>query len=380
VTVKVFMSLSSPAGSAFAAGNASTIDQVGYSENASVDQTGSPSDAVAQISQGVAGADEYSLANVTQGGGAGNEASITQSQAPYSAVRNPSNVSNSNQQGSDGTITVVQVGNDSSSISQLGGSSYEHALVGQSNNYNSAGIQQGGVQELAVVNQEEGTGNSASIVQSGTGNNLYAPLLFPNAVEGPNNLVWSENVPSDSVLPGTSTNYTIYGPVGAVVDQNGSNNVGNINQAGYQNFADVSQGNQDGSANNNGSISQAAGLYQSDALMYQDGQNNTAAINQAGSGTAYSTIWQIGTSNQGYSTQVGSEHSVIGQGTGADNAAVTSPVSNDYASVDQTHGNDASFVYQTGNNDTAYVAQNYTANATSTVTQGGSYNTASVHQ
>ena len=369
------------AGSAFAAGNASTIDQVGYSENASVDQSGSPSDAVAQISQGVHGADEYSLANVTQGGGAGNEASINQSQAPYSAVRNPSNVSNSNQQGSDGTITVVQVGNDSSSISQLVGSSYEHALVGQSDNYNSAGIQQGGVQELAVVNQEQGTGNSASIVQSGTGDNVFAPTA--TYTHGPNNLRWYENVPADSVLPGTNPDpnvYTLYGPVGAVVDQNGSNNVGNINQAGYQNFANVAQGDLDGSANNNGSISQGSGLYQSDAVIYQDGQNNTAAINQAGSGTTYSTVWQYGNSNQAYSTQVGSEHSVIGQGVTGDEVAFPNTVSSDYASVDQTTGGDNSLVTQTGNNDTAYVAQNYTANATSTVTQGGSYNTASVHQ
>ncbi|HXQ15844.1 MAG TPA: hypothetical protein VN814_14600 [Caulobacteraceae bacterium] len=370
------------AGSAFAAGNASTIDQIGYAENASVDQSGSPSDAVAQITQGVTAADEYNSANVTQGGGAGNQASITQNQVGYAAVSDPSNVSNSDQQGTDGTITVVQEGNNSSSISQLQFSSYEHALVGQSDNYNSAGIQQGGTQELAVVNQEEGTGNSASIVQSGTGDNVYAPSLLTATPPppGPNNLQWYENVPTDSVLPGTPAGDTVYGPVGAVVDQNGSNNIGNINQAGFQNFADVAQGGQDGSANNVGSISQGASLYQSDGVMYQDGHNNIAAINQSGAGTTYSTVWQNGNSNQAYSTQVGSEHSVIGQGVTGDDGAYPNTVTSDFASVDQTSGGDNSLVTQLGDNDAAYVAQTSTANATSTILQNGNYDVASVHQ
>jgi hypothetical protein len=182
------------------------------------------------------------------------------------------------------------------------------------------------------------------------------------------------------VLPGASGGATIYGPVGAIVDQNGSNNSGSINQAGYQNFADVAQGNQDESSNNTGSINQGSGLYQSDAVEYQDGHNNVASINQAGSGTTYSTVWQNGNSNQAYSTQVGSEHSVIGQGVTGDEAAIVNSVTSDYASVDQESGGDNSLVTQTGNNDTAYVTQDNVANATSTIMQGGSFNTASVRQ
>ena len=91
------------AGSAFAAGNASTIDQIGYAENASVDQSGSSSDAIAQITQGLvptAATDEYNSASVTQGG-VGNQAYVMQSQDGYGASI-PSNVSNSDQQGAQG--------------------------------------------------------------------------------------------------------------------------------------------------------------------------------------------------------------------------------------------------------------------------------------
>ena len=373
------------AGSAFAAGNASTIDQIGFDNNAAVDQSGSPSGAVAVIDQGLAATqttDAFNHANVTQGGGAGNQALITQSQGAYGAVSNPSNVSNSDQQGTDGSVTVVQVGDNSSSVSQLNVSSNEFALVGQSHSANSSSIIQGGNSEFALVNQEDGTGNSANIGQSGTGAGNIAPRA--HAVAGPNNLVWSENVPGSpevSVLPGAASGLTAYGPTGASVDQVGSNNVGNVNQAGFQNFADVSQENDSSTGGNTGFVSQGASLFQSDGLMYQLGQNNIASINQSGGGTTYSTVWQNGNSNQAYSTQIDSEHSVIGQGVDGDGNCCGAPaVNNDYASVDQTTGGDNSLVTQLGSNDTAFVSQTSTANATSTITQGGSFNVASVHQ
>jgi trimeric autotransporter adhesin len=371
------------AGGAFAAGNASTIDQIGTGNTAAVDQTGSPSDAVATITQGLANSDANNSASVTQGGGAGNVATVTQSQGPY-AVNNPSNRETSNQQGTGGVVTVIQVGDNTSTVQQLSGSIDEVALVGQSDVGNSSSISQGGTSEFALVNQEEGTGNSAGIVQSGTGAGDITPT-DQGVAHGPNNLYWSENVPDDSVLPGASSGLTTYGETGAVVDQVGSNNVGAINQAGFQNFADVSQENDTSPGGNTGTVSQGAGLFQSDGVMYQLGQNNGAAINQSGSGTTYSTIWQNGNLNQAYSTQVGSETSVIGQGvTGdgprtSDDSFVTA-VNNDYAAADQTSGNDNSLITQTGDSDTANVFQTVTANATSTIMQGGSNNTATVRQ
>ncbi|HEY5006791.1 MAG TPA: hypothetical protein VII42_02235, partial [Caulobacteraceae bacterium] len=327
--------------------------------------------------------DAFNHASVTQGGGSGNQASITQSQGGFGAVSNPSNVSNSDQEGANGFVTVVQVGNDTSSISQLVNSSSEHAVVGQSNNGNSAAVQQGGQNEFALVNQEEGTGNSASIAQSGTGNGVDGPNA--GHVFGVGDQYRNENLPNDSVLV-AANGPTTYGPVGAYVDQIGSNQVGQINQQGFQNFADVSQGDPSAIGSGNmGYISQGAGVSESDAVIYQQGQQNIASINQS-NGTSYSTVWQNGSSNQAYSTQVGSDSSVIAQGqVGAGNEPGTIPtpgpaVSGDYASVDQTTGGDNSLVNQTGNNDSAYVSQTSTANAMSTITQGGSFNVASVHQ
>ncbi len=360
------------AGGAFAAGNSSTIDQIGTFNNAAVDQTGSASDGVATVTQ----SDSYNSANVTQGG-AGNQAAVTQSNGSFGAVTNPSNVSNSNQQGQDGGLTVVQVGNSTSTISQSSGSANEHALVGQSGNSDAANINQNGNAELAMVNQELGNGNSAVIAQAGTGNGVYVPSS--SSVSGGGNLRWNENVPGDSVLPGASSGQTVYGPVGAFVDQLGSNESGSISQSGFQNFADVAQGNDAGGAFNAGSITQGGGMVQSDAVMFQDGQFNIASIDQEGAGSSYSTIWQHGVSNQAYSSQVGSETSKIEQGFTDDNATEGASVSGDYASVSQSGGGDSSTVNQSGNNDTALVSQ-LGANATSSISQGGSFNTANVHQ
>ncbi|MGH6957321.1 MAG: hypothetical protein ACREEW_11720, partial [Caulobacteraceae bacterium] len=366
-------------GTAFAAGNATTIDQIGYANNATVDQTGSPSGAVAQVTQGTAATDEYNSASVTQGGGANNQASVKQSQGSFGAAHNPTNSSTSNQQGADGTATVIQVGNSTSSISQLSGSTYEHALVGQLGNNDTSSIQQGGTEELAVVNQESGPGNtlatgsnSASIVQSGTGDNVDTASVYTNTPSpGPGDLHWHENVPPDSVLPGSPT-LTVWGPVGAVVDQVGSNNVGAINQAGVHNFADVSQENDNAPGGNYGAVTQGAGLTESDGVMFQWGQSNTVVINQSGAGMTFSTAWQNGTSNRAYSTQIGSEHSVISQGVIGDDVSWVTPVQADYASVDQSGGGDTSTVTQLGDNDTANVSQ-FAANATSTISQSGSY-------
>ena len=103
------------AGSALAAGNDSTIDQAGISQNAAVDQSNSTGNSVASITQ----VDAYNSAGVTQGG-SGNQATVNQSQGADAANRIPSNVSASDQIGVNGVISVIQVGNNSSSISQLG--------------------------------------------------------------------------------------------------------------------------------------------------------------------------------------------------------------------------------------------------------------------
>jgi hypothetical protein len=359
------------AGGAFADGNSSTIDQIGTFNNAAVDQTGSASDGVATVTQ----SDSYNSAGVTQGG-AGNQAAVTQSNGSFGAVRNPSNVSSSDQEGLTGGLTVIQVGNSSSSISQSSGSVNEHALVGQSGNLDTSVINQGGNAELAMVNQELGSSNSATIAQAGTGNGEYTPN---NGAPGGGNLRWYENVPTDSVLPGAGSGQTLYGPVGAFVDQLGSNESGSISQAGFQNFADVAQGNNAGGAFNSGSVTQGGGMVQSDGVMFQDGQFNIASIDQQGAGSSYSTVWQHGVSNQAYSSQVGSETSRIEQGFIDDNGDEGAAVSGDYASVAQSGGGDNSTVNQSGNNDTALVSQ-LGANATSSISQGGSFNTANVHQ
>lgn len=374
------------ASTAFAAGNSSEIDQIGYANTASVDQTGSPSNAKATVTQ----SDEYNDAAVVQGGGSGNVATITQSQGTYGATRNYSNISGSNQQGTNGLVTVIQVGDNTSSVDQLAGSSGEYALVGQSNINNTSAISQGGTKEFALVNQEYGSGNAASIVQSGTGYGNsgpgagnYTPTPSSPRIHGPGNLWWSENLPGDSVLtPGAGGN-TRYGQTGADVDQVGSNNVGSISQAGNQNFADVSQENDTGTGGNHGAIVQGVGVYHSDAVMYQWGQNNIATLSQGGAGTSYSTAWQYGDSNQAYATQDGSETSVIAQGVTGDgprDGTFIGGISGDYALVDQTSGGDSSRIVQLGSNDTAYVYQTVSANATSLINQGGTYNLAVVHQ
>ncbi len=127
-------------------------------------------------------------------------------------------------------------------------------------------------------------------------------------------------------------------------------------------------------------------------MIYQDGgTGNLASISQTGAGTAYSTIWQFGTANQAYSTQVGSEKSIIAQGNtneegvnNIDPAVSMVPtemvkVSNDYASVDQSGGGDYSLLSQIGDNDSATVTQ-AGANASSIIAQVGSSNVATVHQ
>jgi hypothetical protein len=360
------------AGGAMAAGNSSDIQQIGTSNNASVDQTAEASDGVVSINQ----SDSYNTASATQGG-AGNQASVTQSNGSFGAVTNPSNQSTSNQQGQNGAVTVVQVGNSTSNITQYGNSSNEHALVGQSGNGDNSTISQAGASELAMVNQELGTGNSASISQAGIGSADFAP--HNGGIAGGGNLRWNENVPSDSVLPGAHASLTTYGPTGATIDQLGTNETGAITQGGYQNFADVAQGNDAGGLGNNGSIAQGAGMALSDAVMFQDGQYNTASISQQGFGSSYSTIWQHGVSNQAYSTQTGSQTSTIQQGFVDDNTNEGAAVSGDYANVNQSGGGNNSVVNQSGNNDWASVSQ-VNANATSTISQGGSFNVATVHQ
>ncbi len=362
------------------AGNNTTIQQVGTAQHATADQTNSTDGGVIQITQGLdatAGSDGYNQATATQGG-SGNQASITQSQGLY-GVANPSNTSTSDQEGVNGTVTVVQVGNNISNITQ--GGVNEHAIVGQSNNFNTSTIVQAGVGELGLVNQEEGTGNVATIAQAGTGDGTFAGFVDGTQSAGPGpNLHWHENLPSDSVIPGVSTGHTLYGPTGAVVDQNGNNNNGAINQAGYQNFADVSQGNQDGSFNNSASVTQGAGQYYSAAVVYQDGSGNIAQMNQQGSGSSYATTWQQGSGNQAYTSQTGSEYSVIGQGIAGEGFGASMNVNNNYANVNQTSGNDASTITQMGNSGQAWVSQTAQANATSTITQGGSFSVAVVRQ
>ena len=140
----------------------------------------------------------------------------------------------------------------------------EIALVGQSGDENSSAIAQNGTNEFAVVNQEEGGNNVASISQAGTGNGSNGPQANP--VRAGANLWRNENVPMDSVLAGAAGGNTDYGPVGAYVDQQGNSNTGVVSQQGLDNFADVSQGNQDGSANNTGVITQGAGIFFTDAV------------------------------------------------------------------------------------------------------------------
>jgi hypothetical protein len=362
------------AGSALAAGNNASIDQIGFTQTATVDQTTSSSDAVATVHQ----SDAYNLANVTQGA-SGNHADVTQSQGSYGAVRNPSNISNSNQQGTNSALTVVQVGNSTAGITQYGSSNGEDALIGQNGNGNTANIGQQGTSELAVIVQTHASNNQASISQSGTGNGDFSAKPYLPRPTGPGNLVWSENTDSSSGLPGSGSGLTRYGPVGAVVDQDGSSDIGNISQAGLDNFADVSQ---DSGSNNTGTISQGSGNYYSDGLIYQHGSFNVASISQVGAGSAYSTVWQNGTSNQAYSSQNGANHSAIEQGFNSDANDLAGSVDHEYASVSQGGGGgNTSEVRQLGSNDTANVTQ-FGANASASIVQhaGGSFNTATIHQ
>jgi len=386
------------AGAAFAAGNDATIDQIGNVGSATVDQTQSSGDAVATITQGTGtGANDfYNTASVTQGGSA-NQATITQSQGDFGVVTNPSNTSISDQEGASGVIIVTQVGNSASSIQQTSTASNEHAFVGQLGSGDASGIIQSGASELAVVNQEPGgpgqvgtgTGNTAAIVQSGTGDGVFSSVQFDAVNFNPNPaLFWYENVPGDSLLPGTSAGNTQWGPVGAIVDQLGQNNIGAINQAGYENFADVSQENDfSGNVGNTDGITQGIGNFYSDAVTYQYGQGNTIFLTQEGSGSAYSVAFQQGNNNQAYVAQTGSETSTVGQGMTVDITNPTSPdafdanaVNNDYANVTQSSGGDTSTVFHSGDSNQAWVSQTVQANATSTINQSGGSNAAVVKQ
>ena len=371
------------AGAAYAAGNSSTIDQdrLFAKRQRGSDEFHRRPVAWLRRSDATQASDEYNAASVVQGG-SGNHATVTQSQGAFGADRIPSNISNSDQEGVNNTLVVVQVGNNTSSVLQTNSANGEYALVGQNNNANSAAIVQSGTNEMGLINQDDGSSNVAGITQSGIGDGNHTPVAYGTPVSGPGNLVWHENVPNDSSLPNVPA-LTTYGPAGAYIDQVGSNHTGSINQSGYWNFADVAQGDggngaSNGSVGDIGAITQGAGQYYSDAVMFQDGSYNIASISQTGSGSSYSTVWQLGNSNVAYSTQVGSEHSAINQGFDGDGFG-GSAVSNNYANVYQQGGGDTSTVTQTGNSDQAWVSQ-YGAGATSTVNQGGSFNLAVVHQ
>ena len=375
------------AGVAFAEGNASTIAQIGTSQNAAVDQTQSSGGSVAQITQGLADGDANNQASVTQGA-SNNQASVTQSQSGF-GVASPSNTATVDQQGAGGSALVLQVGNNAANVQQLSGAIGETAEVSQSNNFNSATVVQQGTNEFGLVNQEAGTGNVASITQTGTGSGPVTPIDQNASLPTPgpgSNLFRGENVPNDSGLPGAANSITTYGPTGAYVDQGGANNQGTVSQAGVNNFADVAQGQPGDATGNIGTVTQGMGLTNTDGVMYQQGNGNIASINQSGDGSSYSTVWQNGNGNQASSTQVGSENSVIAQGQqnvgkepGSIPTPADTPANSDFASVDQRGGNDTSLVNQTGSNDQAFVSQQ-NAGATSTVTQGGSFNVANVHQ
>lgn len=361
------------------AGNNTTITQLGTSQNAQVDQTRSSDAGVVQITQGLSatqGTDGYNQAFATQGG-SGNQATITQSQGAY-GLANPSNTSTSDQEGVNGTVVVVQLGNNTSNINQGGNS--EHALVGQANNFNQSTIVQTGNSELGVVNQQNGVSNVAMISQSGTGTGVSGGsstfIASPSA-----NQIWYEELMTGSVLPGASTGTILYGPTGAVIDQNGNNHSGTINQAGYQNFADIAQGLQDGSSNDTATITQGGATVYAEGLIQQSGgSSNFASLDQEGSGTAYALTDQNGNNNQAYTYQVGTEHSVINQGYTGAIPSISGVVNGNYANVSQTSGNDTSMITQSGNYGQAWVSQASQAGASSTITQGGAYSYASVHQ
>lgn len=357
------------AGVAFASGSTSTVTQSGINQVANVNQVNSSSGAVSTITQ----VDGYNNAAVTQGG-SGNIASINQSQGAYGAIHSPSNNSVSDQEGVNSKVTVIQKGNSSSNVLQNGSANGEHAIVFQQNNDSTASIVQGGTNELGLVNQEEGTGNSASIVQSGTGDGIDLA-----SSGGPGHLRWREHLPTDS--PVGDTLPLAYGPDGATIDQVGTNNIGAISQQGYLNFADVAQGDQGSpGVGNYGSIVQGAGQYYTDGVIYQQGNANTATITQIGTGSSYSTVWQNGTSNQGYSAQSGySDVSKIEQGFVDDNGNSGAPTNNEFAVVNQSGANESSEVRQSGSFNTAYVTQSTGGNA-SLVVQSGSGNYSNVVQ
>ncbi|RYF74944.1 MAG: hypothetical protein EOO39_07720 [Cytophagaceae bacterium] len=275
--------------------NTSTATQVGYNNNAIVDQrsnaerAGAGLENVATINQGTSGANgdtHDNLANTTQKGH-NNTSTTTQTGISHEAyVDQQSALTN-------GQATITQSGTDHlASIVQNGSSVNPGGMYGP----NSAFITQSGQNQRGFVTQLT-DGNNATLEQSG--NNNQATVNQGTAGE----------------LPGNSGDHT------ALVQQFGSFDVSTITQTGTQNSAKTYQTEYD----NQIVIVQSNGLNRA-AMSQQDGTSNRANITQSGNnntlmGLSDEYARQSGTNNQFISNQSGGFGTIqLGQ-TGTGNIA-----------------------------------------------------------
>ena len=255
---------------------------------------------------------------------------------------------------------------------------------------NSASLSQSGTGNNSTTTQV-GNLQTATVSQSGTGNYNYneqyshfsqvtnvtqigasnAAYTFQNADAGPSNLIQVyQNGTSNLAVANQSDYWTINSQ--AIINQVGGSHVGYVYQLGAIN--DVAVIDQSGYAGR-AYIQQGAGGYGSSTNSY-------ALIQQYSNfGPQYGTIYQFGDNDQAYIYQ--------NANAGPNNyATIYQSGNNNYALINQsdfytwyTTGQ----IVQVGNNNTAALYQygggaNFSTNSAAYITQNGSYNTATLQQ
>ncbi|MCL3880775.1 hypothetical protein [Marivita sp. GX14005] len=307
--------------------NDSTIDQIGLSNMATVDQTGG--------SEGISGIEQI---------GGSHQASVTQSDNPNNGTPNfnvASNTSNIYQEGSGAEATVNQTGDPNgnpgnvSTIEQFNdGPPAAVAIVEQDGTNNSSFVSQG-----RDVDPLDRRGQTADVSQIGHDN-------------------------SSSVIQRGNLNT-------ANVTQTADGNTSIVDQSGLDNLADVLQ-----SGNGNlSTVTQSANFGTVD--VEQSGDNNISDVTQSGraNSSVAALILQDGNDNTSTVLQTSL---VAGAGSANQFAEVTQSTDGNSSYIEQDGGDPVADASNPGNS--ASVFQMVTAGNVSTIYQSGAGNTATVNQ
>lgn len=307
--------------------NDSTISQIGATSTASVDQTGGSegSSSISQI-------------------GASHQANVTQSDNPDNGTPNfntASNTSTINQEGSGAVATVNQTGDPSeapgnvSEITQFNdGPPSAEASVTQVGANNYSAVEQG-----RDVDPLDRRGQTADVSQNG--------------LDHSSTVVQKGNLNSASVTQASMGN-------SSDVLQTGLDNDANVTQTGDGNMSNVSQ------SANFGQVT-----------VDQSGDGNSSDVTQSGraNSSIAATILQSGNNN---TSSVLQTSLVAGAGSADQFAQVTQSTDGNSSIIKQDGGDPVVDAANPGNS--ASVFQTVTHNNSSTITQSGAGNTATVNQ